>query len=97
MVDASHANSRKNYENQTLVCEDVAVQMRAGERRIAGVMVESHLVAGRQERVPGRPLEYGQSVTDACLGWDASVAVLETLNAAVTSRRTAARAVSAPA
>ncbi len=97
MIDASHANSRKNHENQTLVCEDVAAQLSAGERRIAGVMVESHLIAGRQERVPGRPLTYGQSVTDACLGWDASVAVLETLNAAITRRRNAARAVPTPA
>ena len=97
MVDASHANSGKNYEKQTLVCDDLAAQVRAGEDRIAGVMVESHLLAGRQERVPGSALTYGRSVTDACLGWDASVAILETLNAAVLSRRNAARAVSAPA
>ena len=97
MVDASHANSRKNFENQALVCEDVAAQLSAGERRIAGVMVESHLVAGRQERVSGQALTYGQSVTDACIGWDPSVAVLETLYAAVTRRRDAIREIATPA
>ncbi|HEY0294168.1 MAG TPA: 3-deoxy-7-phosphoheptulonate synthase, partial [Bordetella sp.] len=66
MIDASHANSSKNPENQPLVMEDVAQQIERGEARIAGVMIESHLVAGRQERVPGQPLVYGQSITDGC-------------------------------
>jgi 3-deoxy-7-phosphoheptulonate synthase len=87
MVDASHANSGKRPENQPLVVADVAAQLEAGERRIVGVMVESHLVAGRQDLVPGRPLVYGQSITDACIDWPASVAVLERLAAAVRRRR----------
>jgi 3-deoxy-7-phosphoheptulonate synthase len=87
MVDASHANSAKRPENQPLVVADIATQLEAGERRIVGVMVESHLVAGRQELVPGKPLVYGQSITDACIDWPASVAVLERLAAAVRRRR----------
>lgn len=87
MVDASHANSSKKPENQPAVIEDIAAQLEAGQRRIMGVMVESHLVAGRQDLVEGQPLTYGQSITDACLGWEASVAVLERLAAAVRARR----------
>jgi 3-deoxy-7-phosphoheptulonate synthase len=87
MIDLSHANSAKRPENQPLVAADVAAQLEAGERRIVGVMVESHLVAGRQELVPGKPLVYGQSITDACIDWRASVAVLERLAAAVRRRR----------
>ncbi len=86
MVDASHGNSRKNHENQSGVCEDVAWQIAGGERRIAGVMIESHLVAGRQDP-SAVPLIYGQSVTDACLGWEASVTLLESLHGAVAERR----------
>jgi 3-deoxy-7-phosphoheptulonate synthase len=89
MVDASHSSKRP--ENQPLVVESVAAQIEAGERRIVGVMVESHLVAGRQDLVPGRPLVYGQSITDACIDWPTSVAVLERLAAAVRRRRRAAR------
>jgi 3-deoxy-7-phosphoheptulonate synthase len=96
MIDASHGNSRKNFENQPAVCEDIGRQIAGGETRIAGVMVESHVVAGRQDRM-ARPLTYGQSVTDACLGWDASVVVLEKLDAAVARRRVVASAVAAPA
>jgi 3-deoxy-7-phosphoheptulonate synthase len=92
MIDASHANSSKRPENQPAVIADIAAQMEAGESRIVGVMVESHLVAGRQDLVEGRPLTYGQSITDGCIGWDDSVAVLECLAAAVRARR--ARAVS---
>jgi len=89
MIDASHANSAKNHENQPKVVADLAGQMAAGERRIVGVMVESHLVAGRQDLVAGRPLTYGQSITDACIDWASSVEVLETLAAAVRARRAA--------
>ncbi len=87
MIDASHANSAKKPENQPRVIEDIARQMEAGERRILGVMVESHLVAGRQDVIPGHALTYGQSITDGCIGWEDSVAVLERLDAAVSARR----------
>ncbi|WP_395813662.1 3-deoxy-7-phosphoheptulonate synthase AroG [Devosia sp.] len=87
MIDASHANSSKKPENQPLVCDDIAAQVAAGDSRIIGVMLESNLVAGRQDIVPGKPLVYGQSVTDGCIGWDETVAVLETLAAAVSARR----------
>ncbi len=89
MIDASHANSRKDHSNQIPVAENVALQLAAGEERIIGVMIESHLLAGRQDRVPGRPLVYGQSVTDACLGWEDSLRVLERLAESVTERRAA--------
>jgi 3-deoxy-7-phosphoheptulonate synthase len=78
MIDASHANSGKNPQNQPQVIEAVAVQVEAGGP-IVGVMVESHLVGGRQDLVPGARLTYGQSITDGCIDWDASVAILERL------------------
>ena len=87
MVDASHANSAKQPENQPRVIGDIAGQIEDGERRVIGVMVESHLVGGRQELVPGQPLRYGQSITDGCIDWDASVRVLERLDEAVRRRR----------
>jgi len=87
MIDASHANSGKKHENQLAVAESIAAQLEAGESRIVGAMVESHLVGGRQDLVPGKPLVYGQSITDACLGWDDSVALLERLAAGVRGRR----------
>ena len=71
MIDASHANSLKDPENQPRVIEDIAAQIEAGETRIIGAMIESHLVAGRQDLVPGQALAYGQSITDGCIGWDA--------------------------
>ena len=89
MIDTSHANSSKKPENQPLVVTDIARQVTAGERRIIGVMIESHLVAGRQDVVPGRPLTYGQSITDGCIDWDATVAALEQLAAAVEARGSA--------
>nr|WP_290369507.1 3-deoxy-7-phosphoheptulonate synthase AroG [Cupriavidus laharis] len=92
MIDASHANSSKKHENQIPVCEDIGRQLAAGDDRIVGVMVESHLVAGRQDHAQGTPVDcltYGQSVTDACIGWDDSVKVLETLAEAVKARRLA--------
>ena len=87
MVDASHANSNKKPENQPAVCDDVASQIAAGETRIFGLMIESNLVAGRQDLVPGQPLVYGQSVTDGCIDWDSSVTVLERLAQSVKDRR----------
>jgi 3-deoxy-7-phosphoheptulonate synthase len=87
VIDFSHANSRKDHARQLEVGADVAAQLACGERRIVGVMIESHLKDGRQEIVAGRPLAYGQSVTDACVGWDSSVALLETLAGAVRRRR----------
>ncbi|MCY0388841.1 3-deoxy-7-phosphoheptulonate synthase AroG [Robbsia sp. Bb-Pol-6] len=87
MIDASHANSEKKHDNQIPVCANVAAQIAGGEQRIVGVMVESNLAAGRQDHIPGTPLEYGKSITDACIGWDESLGVLETLAAAVRQRR----------
>lgn len=87
MIDASHANSNKDYLNQPLVAEDIAVQVEAGDDRIFGVMIESHLVGGRQDLVPGQALVYGQSITDGCIDWDTSVTVLERLSQAVQARR----------
>ena len=89
MVDFSHGNSRKQYKLQMEVGDSVAAQMAAGEERIVGVMVESHLVEGRQDLSPDKALTYGQSVTDACIGWDDSLKVLEQLAAAVRARRVA--------
>jgi len=87
MVDASHANSHKDYTRQPLVIDDVCAQVAAGDQRLFGVMIESHLVGGRQDLVPGRTLVYGQSITDACVDWDTSVAMLDCLAAAVRARR----------
>lgn len=87
MVDFSHANSRKQFKLQVEVADDVGHQIAGGDARIAGVMVESHLKEGRQDLVPGKALEYGQSITDACIGWEDSVKVLDTLAAAVRQRR----------
>jgi 3-deoxy-7-phosphoheptulonate synthase len=86
MVDASHANSGKKPENQPLVVADIARQVAGGERRIMGVMIESHLVAGRQDVQPGKPLTYGQSITDGCIDWDTTVTALEALADAVATR-----------
>ena len=87
MIDASHANSEKRPENQPRVVNEIASQIEAGDARIIGVMVESNLVGGRQNLVPGGPLAYGQSITDGCIGWDDSVAVLERLARAVRARQ----------
>ncbi len=87
MIDASHANSSKKPENQIPVCADIAAQVAAGSDRIIGVMVESNLIAGRQDLVPGKELVYGQSVTDGCIDWTSSLDVLENLAAAVRQRR----------
>ncbi len=92
MIDFSHANSRKDYRRQVEVGAAVGAQIAGGERRIAGVMIESHLQAGRQDLVPGKPLAYGQSITDACLGFDDSVPLLEGLAGSVRRRRGGKRA-----
>jgi 3-deoxy-7-phosphoheptulonate synthase len=89
MVDFSHANASKQYTRQMEVGEDVAGQLARGEPRIAGVMIESHINPGRQDLVPGKPLEYGVSITDACLGWADTVKLLDTLAAGVRQRRIA--------
>ena len=92
MVDCSHANSSKQHERQVDVARDVAAQMKAGSRCIFGVMVESHLNAGAQKFSAGKDdpagLEYGKSITDACIGWAHSLEVLEVLSEAVRSRAT---------
>jgi 3-deoxy-7-phosphoheptulonate synthase len=87
MVDCSHANSRKDPSRQTDVARTVAEQVAAGDRRIIGVMLESHLHAGRQDIIAGKPLVYGQSITDACMGWEDSEAALQVLAEAVRRRQ----------
>ena len=87
MIDASHGNSSKQHERQLAVADAIADQLVAGEGRIVGVMVESNLVGGRQNLAIGRDLTRGQSITDACLGWDDSVQLLDRLAEAVRIRR----------
>jgi 3-deoxy-7-phosphoheptulonate synthase len=89
MIDFSHANSNKDYRRQAVVCHDVAAQIAGGDRRILGVMMESNLVAGAQNLVPGQTLVYGQSITDGCIDWDETHKLLEELAAAVRARRSA--------
>ncbi|WP_068803612.1 3-deoxy-7-phosphoheptulonate synthase AroG [Thauera phenolivorans] len=89
MIDFSHANSRKQHRLQIDVARDVAAQLAAGDDRIMGVMVESHLKEGRQDLLPGKALEYGKSITDACIGWEDSVDVLDILAEGVRMRRVA--------
>lgn len=93
MVDCSHANSCKQHEKQIDVARDIAGQIAGGSKQVFGVMVESHLTAGAQKFTPGKDkidkLTYGQSITDACLGWDDSLKVLEVLSQAVLARRAA--------
>jgi 3-deoxy-7-phosphoheptulonate synthase len=91
MIDFSHANSSRQYQRQVEVGADVAAQLAAGDERIVGVMVESHLNPGRQDLVPGHALKPGVSITDACIGWDETAALLETLADAVRRRRLAQR------
>jgi 3-deoxy-7-phosphoheptulonate synthase len=87
MIDLSHSNSQKNYMRQVDVGKEVASEIAQGDARIIGVMIESHLKAGRQDLLPGKELVYGQSITDACIGWEETVPLLETLAEAVRSRR----------
>ncbi|AJW96090.1 3-deoxy-7-phosphoheptulonate synthase [Burkholderia gladioli] len=91
MVDCSHANSNKSHERQIEVAQDLAGQLARGEQRIVGVMVESHLEAGRQDLKPGVPLKRGVSITDACLSWAQTEPVLEVLADAVRRRRAHSR------
>jgi 3-deoxy-7-phosphoheptulonate synthase len=87
MIDLSHANTSKQYQRQVAVGQDVANQIARGDQRIMGVMIESHLKPGRQDQCPGKPLEYGMSITDGCIGWDDTEPLLRELAAAVQSRR----------
>ena len=87
MIDFSHANSNKQHRRQIDVAQDVAGQIAAGDARITGVMIESHLNEGRQDIQPGQPLQYGVSVTDACLSMEQTIPVLQTLAQAVRKRR----------
>lgn len=91
MVDCSHANSSKQHERQLVVAKDIATQIASGSNRVFGVMVESHLKPGAQKFTPGKDkveaLEYGQSITDACLSWDDSLQALEALSQGVRTRR----------
>ncbi len=87
MIDFSHANSRKMPENQVRVCTDVAGQIASGDRRINGVMIESHLVAGRQDVIDGQAKTYGQSITDACTDIDTTQEMMAALADAVRQRR----------
>jgi 3-deoxy-7-phosphoheptulonate synthase len=91
MVDCSHANSNKQHERQLDVARDIATQISGGSHQVFGVMIESHIEAGAQKFTPGKDdaskLEYGKSITDACLGWDDSLASLDVLSKAVAARR----------
>ena len=87
MIDLSHSNSQKNYLRQIEVGREVAGQITRGDDRIMGVMIESNLKAGRQDLVPGKELLYGQSITDACIGWEESLPLMDTLAQAVQARR----------
>jgi len=91
MIDFSHANSQKQYERQLTVGHDVAQQIASGDKRIIGAMIESHLIAGRQDIVSGRESLYGQSVTDACIGWEETVPLLHELAKSVRQRRSLLR------
>lgn len=87
MIDFSHANSLKQFQKQLDVATDVAGQISGGDRDIIGVMIESNLVEGNQNPDNGQPLVYGKSVTDACIGWEATDKVLKQLATAVRARR----------
>ena len=87
MVDVSHANSSKQHQRQITVAQDVAAQIAAGDRRITGLMIESHIEEGRQDIVPGQPLKYGVSVTDACISLAQTLPLLQELAGAVRARR----------
>jgi 3-deoxy-7-phosphoheptulonate synthase len=92
MVDFSHGNSSKNPQKQIDVGHDVAHQIAGGEDRIFGIMLESHLKAGRQDLIPGKPLQYGVSITDGCIGWEESRALFDELAESVRRRRVKAEA-----
>jgi 3-deoxy-7-phosphoheptulonate synthase len=92
MIDFSHGNSSKVPAKQIDVGQDVARQIEAGDSRIFGIMAESHLKAGRQDLAPGKPLAYGVSITDGCISWEESRAMLDGLAAGVRARRAKAAA-----
>ncbi len=87
MIDCSHANSSKDHRRQSIVCRDIAAQIASGNRNIIGVMLESNLVEGAQKLVPGKELVYGQSITDACIGWEETLELLRELGGAVRAGR----------
>jgi 3-deoxy-7-phosphoheptulonate synthase len=87
MIDCSHANSNKDHTRQAVVCRDVAAQIAEGSKNILGVMIESNLVAGAQKLTKGKPLTYGQSITDACISWEETFALLKELAHAVRAGR----------
>jgi 3-deoxy-7-phosphoheptulonate synthase len=87
MIDVSHANSQKQHRRQIEVGAEIAARIAAGERRITGVMIESHLEEGRQDLHPGQPLRHGVSITDACIGWAQTAPLLQSLARAVRLRR----------
>jgi len=89
VIDASHGNSGKDHVRQAVVAAEIAAQIAGGEAGIAGVMLESFIVGGRQDLLPGVPLTYGQSITDACMSWDTTDGILDTLAEAVVARRQA--------
>jgi 3-deoxy-7-phosphoheptulonate synthase len=86
MIDLSHANSSKQHRRQLDVAQDVAAQIAGGDTRITGVMIESHLYEGRQDLKPGQALQYGVSITDACISFEDTVPVLDALATAVAQR-----------
>ena len=87
MVDCSHANSGKDPQRQPAVVDAICAQLEDGERRLMGVMIESHLVGGRQDIVSGEPLTYGQSITDSCIAWEETVPLIARLAEGVRRRR----------
>lgn len=87
MIDASHANSGKNPEMQVPICAELGIRIAAGDTSIMGIMIESNLIGGRQDLIPGKPLVYGQSITDGCLSWEQTLTVLENLAAASDQKR----------
>ena len=87
MIDTSHGNSNKDYRRQPVVAHEIAEQVANGQAGIIGVLLESFLVDGRQDLKPGVEPTYGQSITDGCMGWEATVPVLRSLAAAVRARR----------
>ncbi|MEY4482969.1 MAG: hypothetical protein RL693_421, partial [Verrucomicrobiota bacterium] len=89
MVDCSHGNSLKDYKRQAVVAHDLSGQSAGGSRGIVGVMIESHLTEGRQDVKPNQPVQYGQSITDACISWESTETMLDELAAAVRARRSA--------
>ncbi|QFT08548.1 3-deoxy-7-phosphoheptulonate synthase [Vibrio sp. THAF190c] len=91
MIDCSHGNSSKDYTKQASVCEDVCKQISEGESGIMGLMIESNLVGGKQELLTGKPLEFGQSITDGCVGWEETEIILRKISATVAQLRAKTR------